>query len=249
MDSEEIFSASYSDFEELPSFKSDEESEVDSVDSELSESIKLREELPFTQLEPYKSDIVKLIIENNILVNHKTKSNYSKSHLKKKKVLFKEIHNETIGDVYLEDISLPKKHITFTNRLRLSLKERKITKTKNFLKTVDPKIIDLNFAELIGLPIIDFTTILSFLFFGVFLEDPEYENFELDLSSHTDETVSLIVKYFKYRLESLQLEYGVDKKIHRAFDEDSIEEQKIITGKVLPLLLLLRQKVTRLSPD
>ncbi|OBA25089.1 hypothetical protein HANVADRAFT_54130 [Hanseniaspora valbyensis NRRL Y-1626] len=203
--------------EEFNIISDKDEGDNESISSELSETIKLREELPFTQLSPYKSDILKLLIENDLKketsnTKLKTNNNNNNNHnnnnhnnnnpfvFKKKRVLFKEIHNETIGDIYYE-----------------------------------------------------FVRIFSFLFFSVFLKDPSYDRYQLDLAKKNDEEISFIIKYFKFRLRTLRKEEEEEKDREKECnskeninDEDEEEEERLITSKILPLLSVLREKVIKL---
>lgn len=241
----EDFDDNECDFDDNLSMLGDDDS---STASELSETIKLREELPFTQLEPYSSDILKLLIEKDDLNGPSSNKTPVVPKYKKARVSFKEIHNETIGDIYTEDISIPRRTVDFTSRLPLNIPHENRVRQKK-IRLVDPKIMDLNVSKLLGIPVEEFVWILSFLFFGVFLEDPDYDSYRLDLNEQSDELMSFIIKYFKYRLKDLIEEYEDDKKVteaHRDEDGEAEEEQRTVKGKVLPLLLMLREKVTKL---
>lgn len=245
MASKEIFDENEYDYDDNMSMIGEEDS---STASELSETIKLREELPFTQLEPYASDILKLIIENDELNESSSNAPSAAPKYKKVRVNFKEIHNETIGDIYTEDINIPRRTVEFCSRLPLSIPHGNRLRHKN-LRLVDPKIVDLNVSTLLGIPVEEFVWILSFLFFGVFLEDPEYDAYELNLNEKSDEHLSFIIKYFKYRLKDLREEYVQDQEIQQEpgdKDEEGEDEKRTVKDKVLPLLLMLREKVTRL---
>lgn len=215
---------------------------------DLSEVIKLREELPFSQLEPYDSDIT------HVLIQHSEKNtNISRKHKYPKFTVHKkEIHNESIGDEYdeyftteqLMNQSYTKFTAVDTNHTKTRIPIDEDCTLATLKKYISPNMTDLNIAKILGLTPQKFTYLLSYIYFGVYREDPDFFSIDqLDLNTFfTDNTIDKLeffLKYFKHRLKSLDDEYIQNKIV---VDEDDIDVD-LYTKKVLPLLLMLKNNI------
>lgn len=222
---------------------------------DLSEVIKLREELAFSQLEPYDTDITHVILtkKNNqtVFKNNTVSQKYSKITLHKK-----EIHNESIGDEYeeffsIQDLIKDNKtytdcKITDTRHTTVLLPSEGVQLTK-LAKYITPNITDLNVSKVLGLEIQTFTYLMSFLYFGVYLEDPAFYdadylnlNILLDNNGGMEDKLEFLLKYFKYRIKSLNEEYANN---HTLVVDDEDIDIDLYTKKILPLLLMLKNNL------
>ena len=222
---------------------------------DLSEVIKLREELAFSQVEPYDTDITHVILtkKNNqtVFKNNTVSQKYSKITLHKK-----EIHNESIGDEYEEFFSIQDLikgnktytdcKITDTRHTTVLLPSEGVQLTK-LAKYITPNITDLNVSKVLGLEIQTFTYLMSFLYFGVYLEDPAFYdadylnlNILLDNNGGMEDKLEFLLKYFKYRIKSLNEEYANN---HTLVVDDEDIDIDLYTKKILPLLLMLKNNL------
>lgn len=222
-------------------------------DDDLSEVIKLREELPFTQLEPYDSNITHVILTKGLDKQIKNKSRYPTFTLHKK-----EIHNESIGDEYDEYFSIQdliKENATYTNVKVLDTKHTNVLlqnideKLPTLKKFITPNMTDLNVSKIIKMDIHKLTYILSFLYFGVYLNDPNfydlpYLNLEvlIDNDNKVKDHIQFLLKYFKFRIKSLNEEYSQDNTIEVDGEDIDIE---VYSKKILTLLLMLKNNLQR----
>lgn len=223
---------------------------TDTSDSndDLSEVIKLREELPFLDLEPYDSDIT------HVLIQHSEKStNISQKHKYPKFTVHKkEIHNESIGDEYEEYFTteqlMNQNYTKFkavdTNHTKTMIPIDKDCTLVSLKKYISPNMTDLNVAKILNLSPQKVTYLLSYFYFGVYREDPDFFSIDqLDINMFfTDNTkgkLEFFLKYFKHRLKSLDDEYIQNKIV---VEEDDIDVD-LYTKKVLPLLLMLRNNI------
>ncbi|SGZ38280.1 uncharacterized protein HGUI_00480 [Hanseniaspora guilliermondii] len=223
---------------------------TDSTDSndDLSEVIKLREELSFSQLEPYDSDITHILLKHsNTNANMKEKHKYPKFTIHKK-----EIHNESIGDEYdeyfttdqLMNQSYTKFKVLDTNHTKTKIPTDEDCNLVTLKKYITPNMTDLNISNMLDLTPQKFTYLLSYLYFGVYWEDPDLLSINpLDINTFFKEDfkgkLEFFLKYFKYRIKSLDDEYIQNKIV---VDDDDIDVD-LYTKKILPLLLMLRDNI------
>lgn len=224
--------------------------DITDSNDDLSEVIKLREELPFSQLEPYDSDIT------HVLVQHSKKSTsiHQKHRYPKFTVHKKEIHNESIGDEYEEyftteqlmNRSYTKFTAVDTNHIKTRIPADQEYTLKPLKKYISPNMTDLNIATILKLSPQKFTYLLSYIYFGVYREDPDFFSIDqLDINTfftdNTKDRLEYFLKYFKHRLKSLDDEYIQNEIV---VDEDDIDVD-LYTKKVLPLLLMLRNNIQK----